>query len=115
MRYLVKNLEVHKHPVPRNCKVTYTGEKLRSSQPLGHEKCDGCFRLPRQARDVWHSGVTHQRQQSRGTTNPGWPVLARASSLPDTTVRDSSLCRQEARPPPSRKHAKSCLRQPFCS
>ncbi len=38
MKYFVKDLKVHKPPAPRNCKVTYTGEKLHSGPPLGYEK-----------------------------------------------------------------------------
>ena len=47
MKYFVKNLKVHKYPVPSTCKVKYTGEKLHDSPPAGCEKCDDCFRLPR--------------------------------------------------------------------
>jgi len=48
MKYFVKNLKVHKYPVPATCKVTYTGEKLYDSPPAGYEKCDHCFpELPR--------------------------------------------------------------------
>jgi len=47
MKYFVKNLKVHKYPVPSTCKVKYTGEKLYDSPPAGYEKCDDCFRLPR--------------------------------------------------------------------
>jgi len=47
MKYFVKNLKVHKHPVPSRCKVVYTNEKLHDSPPAGTEKCDDCFQLPR--------------------------------------------------------------------
>ena len=47
MKYFVKNLKVHKYPVPNNCKVEYTGEKLHDEPPAGYEKCDDCFKLPR--------------------------------------------------------------------
>lgn len=38
MKYFVKNLKVHKHPVPTKCKVKYTGEKLHDKPPAGYEK-----------------------------------------------------------------------------
>jgi len=48
VQYFVKNLKVHKYPVPDDCKVTYTGETLHYSPPEGYEKCDDCFpELPR--------------------------------------------------------------------
>lgn len=47
MKYFVKNNKVHKHPVPKKCKVTYTNERLHDSPPSGYEKCDDCFELPR--------------------------------------------------------------------
>ena len=48
MKYFVKNLKVHKHPVPSTCTVKYDGEKLLDSPPSGTEKCDNCFTdLPR--------------------------------------------------------------------
>jgi hypothetical protein len=47
MKYFVKNNKVHKYPVPSNCKVKYTQEKLHDSPPAGYEKCDDCFKLPR--------------------------------------------------------------------
>ena len=47
MKYFIKNLKVHKYPVPNKCKVKYTGEKLHDSIPAGYEKCDDCFSLPR--------------------------------------------------------------------
>ena len=47
MRYFVKNLKVHKYPIPSNCKVKYTSEKLHATVPKGYEKCDDCFNLPR--------------------------------------------------------------------
>lgn len=48
VRYFVKNLKVHKYPVPSQCKVTYTNETLYDSPPAGYEKCDDCYpELPR--------------------------------------------------------------------
>jgi len=47
MKYFVKNLKVHKYPVPAQCKVKYTGERLHDDIPQGYEKCDDCFKLPR--------------------------------------------------------------------
>jgi len=47
MKYFVKNLKVHKYPVPSKCKVKHTGEKLHDKPPAGYEKCDDCFGLPR--------------------------------------------------------------------
>lgn len=47
MKYFVKNMKVHKYPVPSNCKVEYTGEELHDEPPKGYEKCDDCFELPR--------------------------------------------------------------------
>lgn len=47
MKYFVKNLKVHKYPVPLDCKVKYTGEPLHDNPPQGYEKCDDCFNLPR--------------------------------------------------------------------
>lgn len=47
VKYFVKNLKVHKYPVPRDCKVKYNGEKLYDQPPPGYEKCDDCFRLVR--------------------------------------------------------------------
>jgi len=47
MKYFVKNLKIHKYPVPSNCKVKHTGETLHSTPPTGYEKCDDCFNLPR--------------------------------------------------------------------
>lgn len=48
MKYFVKNLKVHKYPVPSTCTVKYGGETLHSSPPSGYEKCDNCFtNLPR--------------------------------------------------------------------
>ena len=44
-QYFVKNLNVHKYPVPSRCNVKYTGEQLHSSPPRGYEKCDLCFEL----------------------------------------------------------------------
>lgn len=46
MSYFVKNLKVHKYPVPATCNVQYTGENLHDSIPSGYEKCDHCFGLP---------------------------------------------------------------------
>jgi len=45
MLYFVKDLKVHKYPVPPNCLVQYTGEKLHDFPPAGYEKCDHCFGL----------------------------------------------------------------------
>lgn len=45
-QYFVKNLRVHRYPVPSRCNVQYTGEQLHSSPPAGYEKCDLCFGLP---------------------------------------------------------------------
>jgi len=47
MQYFVKNDKIHKYPVPNDCHVEYTGEKLHSIPPDGPEKCDHCFNLPR--------------------------------------------------------------------
>lgn len=48
MKYFVKNLKVHKYPVPEKCKVIYTNETLYDEPPTGIEKCDHCFpELPR--------------------------------------------------------------------
>jgi len=47
MKYFVKNLKVHKYPVPEVCKVKYTDEKLYDDPAAGYEKCGGCFELPR--------------------------------------------------------------------
>ena len=47
VKYFVKNLKVHKYPVPSRCKVVYTDEKLHDTPPAGTEKCDDCFQLPR--------------------------------------------------------------------
>jgi hypothetical protein len=48
MEYFVKNLKVHKHPVPSTCNVQYTNEHLYYTPPAGYEKCDNCFtELPR--------------------------------------------------------------------
>lgn len=48
MRYFVKNLKIHKYPVPSTCKVRYNEEPLHDSPPHGYEKCDDCFtNLPR--------------------------------------------------------------------
>ena len=48
VKYFVKNLKVHKYPVPSKCKVIYTTETLHDSPELGYEKCDDCFpELPR--------------------------------------------------------------------
>jgi hypothetical protein len=48
MKYFLKNIKVHKYPVPKNCKVKYTSERLCDSPPAGYEKCDDCFsHLPR--------------------------------------------------------------------
>jgi hypothetical protein len=47
LKYFVKNLKNHKYPVPSNCKVKYTGEKLLDSPSASYEKCDDCFKLPR--------------------------------------------------------------------
>lgn len=45
-KYFVKNLKVHKYPIPSRCKVHHTGEPLRDTIPKGYEKCDHCFGLP---------------------------------------------------------------------
>jgi hypothetical protein len=47
MQYFVKNDKVHKYPVPSNCKIVYSDEKLHADPPEGPEKCDDCFNLPR--------------------------------------------------------------------
>jgi hypothetical protein len=48
MKYFVKNLKVHKYPVPASCNVKHTGETLHDEPPKGYEKCDNCFtNLPR--------------------------------------------------------------------
>ena len=47
MKYFVKNLKVHKYPIPARCKVKHTGETLYEAPPRGYEKCDDCFNLPR--------------------------------------------------------------------
>jgi len=48
VQYFVKNLKVHKYPVPSTCNVEYSGEKLHPTPPEGTEKCDNCFtELPR--------------------------------------------------------------------
>jgi hypothetical protein len=47
-QYFVKNLKVHKYPVPSTCSTRYEGEKLYDTPPEGTEKCDNCFTgLPR--------------------------------------------------------------------
>ena len=43
VKYFVKNLKVHKYPVPKTCPVKYEGEKLHDTPPPGYEKCDRCF------------------------------------------------------------------------
>lgn len=48
MKYFVKNLKIHKFPVPAGCKVVHTGEKLHDHPPASYEKCDDCYpELPR--------------------------------------------------------------------
>jgi len=48
VKYFVKNLKVHKYPVPDSCNVDYTNETLHDDPPIGYEKCDNCFlELPR--------------------------------------------------------------------
>lgn len=48
VKYFVKNLKIHKYPVPNRCKVKYTDEPLHDSPPASPEKCDDCFpELPR--------------------------------------------------------------------
>lgn len=48
VKYFVKNLKVHKYPVPDSCNVIYTNEPLHDSPPTSYEKCDNCFlELPR--------------------------------------------------------------------
>ena len=46
MKYFVKNKKIHKYPIPKRCKVHYTGQKKHDTPPRGYEKCDHCFRLP---------------------------------------------------------------------
>ncbi len=47
MQYFIKNGKIHKYPVPSECNVEYTGEKLYDEEPSWPEKCDHCFDLPR--------------------------------------------------------------------
>lgn len=44
MKYFVKNLKVHKYPVPNSCNVKYDNENLHDSKPHGYEECDHCFK-----------------------------------------------------------------------
>ena len=43
MKYFVKNLKIHKYPVPSSCNVKYTNETLHDTEPKGYEKCDSCY------------------------------------------------------------------------
>lgn len=47
MAYFVKNQKIHKKPVPNNCQVKYTDQKVHNTIPAGYEKCDHCFNLPK--------------------------------------------------------------------
>jgi len=47
MKYLVKNLEIHRCAVTSSCKLKYTGERLHDQPPKGYQKCDDCCGLPR--------------------------------------------------------------------
>jgi hypothetical protein len=45
MQYFVKNLKIHKYPVPSSCKVEYDRQKCYDTETRGrgYEKCDDCF------------------------------------------------------------------------
>jgi len=40
------NSKIHKKPVPRNCTVVSTNQKLHPIAPSGYEKYDHCFNFP---------------------------------------------------------------------
>lgn len=44
--YFIKDMKVHKYPVPSKCDEEYNGEKLYGAIPEGsYVKCNKCFDL----------------------------------------------------------------------
>ena len=44
--YFIKDMKVHKYPVPSKCEEEYNGEKLYGAIPEGsYVKCNKCFDL----------------------------------------------------------------------
>jgi hypothetical protein len=41
--YFVKDLKIHKYPVPNRCKVKHTNEIFYFKPPMEYEKCVNCF------------------------------------------------------------------------
>jgi hypothetical protein len=47
MSYFVKNGKIHKNPPQGGCNAQKGDLKVYTELPVGYEKCDKCFNLPR--------------------------------------------------------------------